>query len=123
MARNEAGLKKALELIPELSEEFRSNIIVPGSGTSLNAELEKAGRVRDFLGLGMLMCQDALARSESCGGHFREEHQTEEGEALRNDDEYAYVSAWEYGGEDRSPVLHKESLTFETVQPKVRSYK
>ena len=123
MARNEAGLKKALELIPELSEEFRSNIIVPGSGTSLNAELEKAGRVRDFLGLGMLMCQDALARSESCGGHFREEHQTEEGEALRNDDEYAYVSAWEYGGEDRNPVLHKESLTFETVQPKVRSYK
>jgi len=123
MARNEAGLKKALEIIPELSEEFRSNIIVPGSGTSLNAELEKAGRVRDFLGLGMLMCQDALARNESCGGHFREEHQTGEGEALRNDDECGYVSAWEYGGEDRIPVLHKESLTFETVQPKVRSYK
>jgi succinate dehydrogenase / fumarate reductase flavoprotein subunit len=123
MARNEAGLKRALERIPALREEFLGNIIIPGSADELNMELEKAGRVRDFLGLGELMCRDALARNESCGAHFREEYQTRDGETLRDDQNYCHVSVWEHAGEGNEPVLHKEPLVFETVKPSVRSYK
>ncbi len=122
MARNEAGLKEALKRIPELRAEFWSNVFVPGEGEELNQSLEKAGRVADFLEFGELMCLDALTRKESCGGHFRTEHQTPDGEALRDDDNYAFVSAWEYvqGGE---PVLHKEPLVYENVKLATRSYK
>ena len=123
MARNEAGLKEALTKIPALREEFRNNIIVPGEAQDLNAELEKVGRVRDFLELGELMCRDALDRDESCGAHFREEHQTEEGEAVRDDESYRYVSAWEHAGEGNEPIRHKEPLEFEVAKPSVRSYK
>jgi len=123
MARNEAGLKEALEKIPALREEFMSKITVPGEAQDLNAELEKAGRVRDFLELGELMCRDALDRDESCGAHFREEHQTEEGEAVRDDENFSYVSTWEYAGEGNEPNLHKEPLEFEVAKPSVRSYK
>jgi succinate dehydrogenase / fumarate reductase flavoprotein subunit len=123
MSRTEAGLKKALELIPALREQFWSDVRVLGSGTELNQELEKAGRVADFIELAELMCRDALNRAESCGGHFREESQTEEGEALRNDDEYCYVAAWEYMGDPSSAVLHREQLAFENVQLATRSYK
>jgi succinate dehydrogenase / fumarate reductase, flavoprotein subunit len=122
MARNEAGLKKALKLIPELREEFWKNVNVLGSGEELNQALENAGRVADFFELGELMCLDALQRSESCGGHFREEFQTPDGEALRNDAEYSYVAAWEYSGAAQ-PSLNKEHLTFEYVHPTQRSYK
>lgn len=123
MARDESGLKSMLEKIPELREVFNNNIKVPGSGTSLNSELEKAGRIRDFLELGELMCRDALNRNESCGGHFRVEYQTEEGEAVRQDHNHSYVAAWEYTGENNEPILNKEPLTFEEVTPLVRSYK
>jgi succinate dehydrogenase / fumarate reductase flavoprotein subunit len=123
MARNEAGLKKALLRIPELREEFWSDVKVLGSGEELNQALENAGRVADFMELGELMCLDALHRNESCGGHFREEFQTPDGEALRNDAEYSYVAAWEYAGPDRQPILNKEPLTFEYVHPTQRSYK
>jgi succinate dehydrogenase / fumarate reductase flavoprotein subunit len=123
MARNASGLMEALERIPALREEFWENVQVPGEGESFNQALEYAGRVADFLEFGELMCRDALAREESCGGHFREEHQTEEGEALRNDEEFTHASCWEYRGPDESPVMHKEMLHFETVQPSVRSYK
>ncbi len=123
MARNEDGLKHALERIPEIRAEFWENVNVPGSGSELNQSLEKAGRVADFLELGELMCIDALHRSESCGGHFREESQTPEGEALRNDEQFSYVAAWEYTGPGRKPVLHKEQLDFEYVHPSQRSYK
>lgn len=123
MSRTEAGLKKALELIPALREQFWSDVRVLGSGSELNQELEKAGRVADFIELAELMCRDALNRAESCGGHFREESQTDEGEALRNDDEYCYVSAWEYMGDPSSAVLHREQLVFENVQLATRSYK
>jgi len=123
MSRTEAGLKKALELIPALREQFWSDVRVLGSGAELNQELEKAGRVADFIELAELMCRDALNRAESCGGHFREESQTDEGEALRNDDDYCYVAAWEYMGDPSSAVLHQEQLVFENVQLATRSYK
>jgi succinate dehydrogenase / fumarate reductase flavoprotein subunit len=123
MARNAAGLRKALQLIPELRAEFWRNVNVPGSDVELNQALEKAGRVADFLELGELMCVDALHREESCGGHFREEYQTEEGEALRNDELYAYVAAWEYSGIGKPEQLHREPLGFEYVQLAQRSYK
>ena len=102
MGRTDASLRKALELIPELREQFWNDVRVPGENSELNQELEKAGRVADFLELGELICIDALQRSESCGGHFREESQTEEGEALRRDDEFSHVSAWEWAGEAAS---------------------
>jgi succinate dehydrogenase / fumarate reductase flavoprotein subunit len=123
MARNASGLKKGLSLIPELRAEFWRNVNVPGSDAELNQALEKAGRVADFLELGELICLDALHREESCGGHFREEFQTEDGEALRDDEHFAYVAAWEYKGPDRTPALHKEPLEFEYVHLAQRSYK
>lgn len=123
MARNAEGLKKAIEEIKEIREDFYANVRVPGTNEELNPELEKALRVADFLELGELMCRDALNREESCGGHFREEHQTEEGEALRHDDKFAYVSAWENKGLDVEPVLHKEELKYENIEMKQRSYK
>jgi succinate dehydrogenase / fumarate reductase, flavoprotein subunit len=123
MGRTAEGLQKALELIPELREEFWSNVRVLGGGLETNQELEKAGRLVDFFELGELMCIDALQRNESCGGHFREEYQTEDGEAKRNDDEFTYVSAWQYAGEQNAPILHKEPLEFEYVKLATRSYK
>jgi succinate dehydrogenase / fumarate reductase flavoprotein subunit len=123
MARNAEGLNKALRLIPELRAEFWRDVNVPGSDAELNQALEKAGRVADFLELGELMCLDALHREESCGGHFREEYQTEDGEALRNDELFAYVAAWEYCGPDQQPRLHREPLGFEYVHLAQRSYK
>jgi succinate dehydrogenase / fumarate reductase, flavoprotein subunit len=123
MARNEAGLTKALAEIPALREEFHQDVRVLGSGDSLNSSLEKAGRVADFFELAELMCRDALHREESCGGHFREEHQTEEGEAKRDDDNFAFVSAWEWQGVTAEPALHKEALEFENVKLTQRSYK
>src|SRR5215204_5455825 len=123
MARNAAGLTKAISLIPELRAEFWRNVNVPGSDAELNQALEKAGRVADFLELGELMCIDALQREESCGGHFREEYQSEDGEALRNDELFAYAAAWEYRGVDQFPELHKESLVYEEVHMTQRSYK
>jgi succinate dehydrogenase / fumarate reductase flavoprotein subunit len=123
MARNRTGLEKALTRIPELREEFWQNVNVPGSDAELNQALEKAGRVADFFELGELMCRDALHREESCGGHFREEYQTAEGEALRNDERFAYVAAWEYCGPQNQPKLHKEPLEFEYVPLAQRSYK
>jgi succinate dehydrogenase / fumarate reductase flavoprotein subunit len=122
MARNEAGLRRALELLPALRAEFWENVRVPGGDGELNQQLEKAGRVADFLELGELIALDALHREESCGGHFREEHQTEEGEAQRDDQRFAYVGAWRYNGEAR-PVLQKEPLSFENVHLAERSYK
>ena len=123
MSRNEAGLKLALQRIPELRREFWRDVNVPGSGVELNQSLERAGRVADFLELGELMCIDALHRHESCGGHFREESQTPEGEALRDDANFSYVAAWEYAGEGQSPILNKEPLVFENVKLSQRSYK
>jgi len=123
MVRNEEGLTKALSQIRELREEFWKNLKVPGSINGLNQELEKAGRVADFLELAELLVIDALNRKESCGAHFREEYQTPDGEPLRNDKEYAYVAAWEYTGHGNPPVLHKEELKFEVVEMKERSYK
>ena len=123
MARNEAGLKTALQKIPQIRAEFWDNVKVPGESNNLNQALEMAGRVADFLELGELMCLDALHRSESCGGHFREESQTEEGEARRDDENFAYVAAWEYKGDEHEPALNKEPLTFEYVKLSQRSYK
>jgi len=123
MARNAAGLKEALERLPALRAEFWRNVNVPGSDAELNQALEKAGRVADFFELGELMCRDALHREESCGGHFREEHQTEDGEAQRDDEHFTYVAAWEYLGAEREPRLHKEPLRFEYVHLAQRSYK
>jgi succinate dehydrogenase / fumarate reductase flavoprotein subunit len=123
MVRNEEGLKKALTLIKELKDEFWRDLNVPGGSDEVNQELEKAGRVADFFELSELLVNDALARKESCGAHFREEYQTPEGEALRNDDEFTYVAAWEYAGEGKPAILHKEELKFEEVEMKVRSYK
>lgn len=134
MERTEEGLKWALKEIPKIREEFWNNVLIPGSADSANMELEKAGRVADFLEFGELMCHDALQREESCGGHFRGEHQftkndpevlegkTQPGEAKRHDDKFAYVSAWEYHGTDKAPTLHKEELKYETVKLSVRSY-
>ncbi len=123
MARNENGLKEGIEKIKSLKQEFWSDINVPGTGEELNQNLEKAGRVADFIELGELMMQDALHRRESCGGHFREEFQTPEGEALRDDENFAYVAAWEYKGENQSEQLHKEELNYENVKLTQRSYK
>ncbi|KAA3629034.1 MAG: fumarate reductase/succinate dehydrogenase flavoprotein subunit [Bacteroidetes bacterium] len=123
MARNEEGLKKAMDEIKQIREEFWNDVRVPGEMDELNPELEKAGRVADFLELGELFAVDALQRTESCGGHFREESQTEEGEALRKDDEFAYVSAWEWTGDPRTANLHKEELEFNDIELKQRSYK
>jgi succinate dehydrogenase / fumarate reductase flavoprotein subunit len=123
MERSEEGLRKALTRIRELKKEFWSDVRVLGTNEELNQALERAGRVADFFELGELMCIDALVRRESCGGHFRVESQTADGEALRNDDEFAYVSAWAFGGEDRRPILHKEPLLYEYVEMKPRSYK
>ena len=123
MSRNEKDLKNALIQIKDLKNDFWNNVFVPGSDSELNLELEKAGRVADFIELGELMIYDALDREESCGGHFREEHQTPEGEALRDDENYTFVSAWEYKGEDSEPELHKEDLNYKEVTPTQRSYK
>jgi len=123
MSRNESGLKHALQRIPELRSEFWRDVNVPGGGVELNQSLERAGRVADFLELGELMCIDALQRTESCGGHFREESQTPDGEALRDDANFSYVAAWEYAGEGSSPILNKEPLVFENVKLSQRSYK
>jgi succinate dehydrogenase / fumarate reductase flavoprotein subunit len=123
MARTAEGLKKALTLIPQLREEFWQNVSVTGEAGDLNKNLEYAGRVADYLEFAELLARDALHRNESCGGHFREEYQTPEGEALRDDDHYTYVAAWEFTGVGQEPVLHKEPLTFEYVKPSQRSYK
>ena len=123
MSRNETGLKKAIEEIQMLRKEFYTDLLVPGELKNVNPELEKAGRVADFLELGELLARDALNRKESCGGHFREESATDEGEAKRDDENFAYVAAWEYKGVDQEPVLHKEDLVFETIQLTQRSYK
>lgn len=123
MARNKEGLNKALDLIPKLREEFWSNILIPGKLNEFNPELEKASRLADFLELGELMARDALNREESCGGHFREEYQTDENEALRNDAEFTYAAAWEFKGVNDIPKLHKENLTFDEVGLSTRSYK
>lgn len=121
MARNAEGLTKGRELIRQLREEFYKDVFVPGTSDEYNPELEKALRVADFLELGELMMLDARDRNESCGGHFREEYVTADGEALRQDEDYTYVSAWEW--DDNDPVLHKEDLVFENVELKTRSYK
>jgi len=123
MERTEDGLKKAIDLIRTLKDDFYRNVKVLGTADSLNQSLEKAGRVADFFELGELMCIDALNRRESCGGHFRAESQTEDGEALRHDDQFAYVSAWEFAGDGEPPVLHKEELTYTAIEMKQRSYK
>ena len=123
MSRNEAGLKQALEKIPALRKEFWENVKILGNERELNQSLEHAGRLADFLEFAEVLCYDALQRRESCGGHFREEFQTEEGEAVRNDDEFSYVAAWGYAGEGRLPELHKETLEYEEVKMATRSYK
>ena len=123
MSRSESGLNVALQKIPELRREFWRDVNVPGSGVELNQSLERAGRVADFLELGELMCIDALHRQESCGGHFREESQTPDGEAVRDDANFSYVAAWQYAGEGQGPILNKEPLVFENVKLSQRSYK
>jgi succinate dehydrogenase / fumarate reductase flavoprotein subunit len=123
MARDKNGLEKALAEIPALREEFEKNVRVLGDPDGVNQSLEKVGRVADFFELGELMCRDALMREESCGGHFRVEHQTEDGEAKRDDENFAFVGAWEWEGKGETPTLHKEQLVFESVKPVVRSYK
>ena len=123
MGRTKAGLEKALKLIPALREEYWKNVNVPGEEGDLNQSLERAGRVADFLELAELLCRDALHREESCGGHFREEHQYPDGEAKRDDERFAYVAAWEYAGPDRAPVLNQEPLVYEEVKMSARSYK
>lgn len=123
MSRNAEGLKKAINEIQQIREEFWKDVRIPGELDNLNPELEKAGRVADFFDIGELMARDALDRNESCGGHFREESATEEGEAKRNDEKFTYVSCWEYKGEDKEPALHKEDLKFENVKLTQRSYK
>jgi succinate dehydrogenase / fumarate reductase flavoprotein subunit len=123
MARNKEGLLKAIEEIKKLKEEFWFDVKIPGELNDLNPELQKASRVADFIELGDLMARDALHREESCGGHFREEYQTPEGEALRNDKDFTYVAVWEYKGEDKEPELFKEPLIFENIEVKQRNYK
>jgi succinate dehydrogenase flavoprotein subunit len=123
MERTEDGLKKAIDLIRTLKDDFYRNVKVLGTADSLNQSLEKAGRVADFFELGELMCIDALNRRESCGGHFRAESQTEDGEAMRHDDQFAYVAAWEFAGDDAPPILHKEELEYTAIEMKQRSYK
>ena len=123
MARNKEGLEKAVAEFSQMREDFWKSIRIPGGTDEMNPELEKAGRVADFIEIGELMARDALNREESCGGHFREEFQTEEGEALRNDKDFMYVSAWEYKGEGKAPKLHKESLDYENIKVQTRNYK
>jgi len=123
MGRNKEGLEKAIGMIREIRADFWQNVIVPGTNEQVNPELEKALRVADFLELGELMARDALIREESCGGHFREEYQTPEGEALRNDTAFNFVAAWEFTGQENEPVLHKEPLQYEFVEVKQRNYK
>lgn len=123
MARNEAGLKRAIEEIQALRKKFWEDVYVPGENCEFNPEIEKALRVADFMEIGELMARDALNRKESCGGHFREEMQTPDGETLRDDENFLYVSAWEYKGADKEPVMHKEDLNFEFVKPSTRNYK
>jgi succinate dehydrogenase / fumarate reductase flavoprotein subunit len=123
MSRNEKALKEALDKIPAIREEFWRNVTVTGTPGELNQVLERAGRVADFLEFAELLVADALARPESCGGHFREESQTEENEAKRDDENYAHVAAWEFKGVGEEPVLHKEPLKFENVPLTTRSYK
>jgi succinate dehydrogenase / fumarate reductase flavoprotein subunit len=123
IARNAAGLAKALELIPALREELWRDLRIVGGAAELNQELEKAGRVADYFELAELMCRDALDRDESCGGHLREEHQTPDGEALRDDARYSYVAAWQWNGADALPTLRREPLEFAFVKPTQRSYK
>ena len=124
MSRNEQGLKEAIKDIQQLRKEFYENVKVPGSADEFNQELEKATRVADFLELGEAMCLDALDRTESCGGHFREESQTDEGEALRDDENYTYVAAWEYTGTPSEAQLHKEKLEYNNIELSFsRSYK
>jgi succinate dehydrogenase / fumarate reductase flavoprotein subunit len=123
MSRTKASLEKALAEIPSIRERFWREVGVPGTGEELNAALEEAGRVADFLEFAELVCYDALERNESCGAHFREEYQSEDGEPRRNDAEYAYVAGWEYKGPERRPEPHKEPLVFEEVKPSIRSYR
>ena len=123
MARNAIGLQKAIGEIQDLRDHFQKNLLVPGTGDRLNVELERAGRVRDFIDFGELLCRDALERNESCGGHFREEYQTKDGEATRDDENFAHAAVWEYKGEGKTPVRHKEELQYENVKLAVRSYK
>ena len=123
MERTKEGLEKALSEIPALEEEFWKDLRLPGSAATLNSGLEKAGRVADFFELAKLMARDALDREESCGGHFRAEHQTEEGEAQRDDENFAHVAAWEWNGTDSVQTRHKEDLVFENVALTQRSYK
>jgi len=121
MSRTKESLNKALELIPKIKDDFWNNVNIPGSNLEFNPELEKAGRLADFINLGKLMAKDALHREESCGGHFRAEHQTDENEAKRDDENFSYVAAWEHN--DKESVLHKEDLVFENVKLGTRSYK
>jgi succinate dehydrogenase / fumarate reductase flavoprotein subunit len=123
MARNAEGLEKAKTLVRQLREEFYQHVFVPGNSDDFNPELEKAYRVADFLEMGELMIHDALSRHESCGGHFREEYQSADGEALRNDEDFTYVASWEWTDTNQAPVMHKEELRFENVELKTRSYK
>ena len=121
MSRTKKGLEKTIDIFPELKEQFWKNVNIPGNSMELNPELEKAGRLADFIELGELMAKDALSREESCGGHFREEHQTEENEAKRDDENCSHVAAWEYKKDGSK--LHKEQLDFENVKLTTRSYK
>jgi len=123
MARNREGLEEALRELPKLREEFWSNVSVPGTGSDLNQSLEKAGRVADYVDFAEIMVRDALTREESCGGHFREEHQTPEGEALRDDENFQHGAVWEFTGDGNEPRRHEEALTFDYVPPSQRSYK
>ena len=123
MARTAEGLKTALQKIPALREEFWRNVTVPGTGAELNQSLEVAGRVADFIELGELMCRDALAREESCGGHFREEYQTADGEAQRDDERFCHAAVWEWTGEGTAQTRHQEPLVFENLHLATRSYK
>jgi succinate dehydrogenase / fumarate reductase flavoprotein subunit len=123
MGRTKAGLEHALREIPKIREEFWSDVQVPGTGAALNQSLERAGRVADFLEFAETLCRDALTREESCGGHFREEHQTPEGEALRDDVNFSHAAVWEFQGVDKAPIRHVEPLKFEHVPLTQRSYK
>ncbi len=124
MARSEQGLKEALEKIPQIREQFWTDASIPGEDNNLNVALERAGRVADFIELADMMCRDALERNESCGGHFRVEHQEEDGEAKRDQENHSHAAVWEFKGDDSAPQMHKEQLEFEAVDPSVkRSYK
>jgi succinate dehydrogenase / fumarate reductase flavoprotein subunit len=123
MSRTAAGLRSAIDMIRALRQEFWDNVCVSGSGEDFNKNLEMAGRVADYFDLGELMCRDALQRDESCGCHFRDEHQTAEGELQRDDEHFAFVGAWEFTGDDAEPILHREPLHFDTVHLATRSYK